>query len=72
MIRFAALLDRLLHPARNTKLALLVEYFRTTSDPDRGIGLAALTGELDFKTAKPAMIRAGLRACGPGAVRLVL
>ena len=58
MIRFAALLDRLLHtPARNTKLALLVEYFRITSDPDRGIGLAALTGELDFKTAKPAMIR---------------
>ena len=59
MKRFAALLDRLiLTPSRNSKLHLLEEYFRGTPDPDRGFGLAALTGELDLKTVKPAMLRA--------------
>ncbi len=58
MKEFAALLDRLVFtPARNGKLALLEHYFRAVPDPDRGWGLAALTGELDLAAAKPAMIR---------------
>ena len=55
---FAALLDRLvLTPQRNAKLRLLVDYFATVPDPDRGYGLAALTGELTFKNAKASLIR---------------
>lgn len=58
MITFAALLERLAFtPARNAKIALLRRYFATTPDPDRGIGLAAVTGELAFTAAKPALIR---------------
>ena len=42
---FAELLDRLLYtPQRNSKITLLVDYFRAVPDPDRGWGLAALTG----------------------------
>jgi DNA ligase-1 len=59
MQTFAALLDRLvLTPQRNVKLRLLVDYFRTTADPDRGYALAALTGELAIPSVKPAMLRA--------------
>ena len=55
---FAELLDRLLYtPQRNAKVALLVDYFRNVPDPDRGWGLAALTGALSFAHAKPALIR---------------
>jgi DNA ligase-1 len=55
---FAHLLDRLLYtPQRNVKIALILDYFRTVPDPDRGWGLAALTGALSFAQAKPAMIR---------------
>ncbi|HEV7268829.1 MAG TPA: cisplatin damage response ATP-dependent DNA ligase [Falsiroseomonas sp.] len=55
---FAALLERLVFtPGRNAKLALLRQYFATQPDPDRGIGLAALTGELSLGTAKPALVR---------------
>ncbi|MND61650.1 putative DNA ligase-like protein [compost metagenome] len=55
---FATLLDRLvLTPSRNGKLTLLVDYFCTTPDPDRGYGLAALAGALDLKSVKPAMLR---------------
>jgi DNA ligase-1 len=58
MNRFAALLDQLSYePRRLGKLALLDAYFRATPDPDRGWALAALTGELSFKHAKPALIR---------------
>ncbi len=58
MIAFAALLERLVFtPGRNTKRALLRRYFATQPDPDRGFGLAAVTGELTFKSAKPALIR---------------
>src|SRR4029079_1078952 len=58
MKRFADLLDRLiLSPQRNVKLRLLVDYFRTTPDPDRGYALAALTGNLDIPSVKPAMLR---------------
>jgi DNA ligase-1 len=59
MKAFAALLDRLAYePARNAKLRLLADYFRTTPDPDRGYALAALTGALSFRYAKPGLIRA--------------
>ena len=58
MKRFAELLDRLSYtPGRNAKLTLMRDYFRTAPDPDRGWALAALTGQLDFSAAKPAMIR---------------
>ena len=59
MNRFAALLDRLAYePGRNSKLRLLGEYFRRTEDPDRGYALAAITGALTFRHAKPGIIRA--------------
>jgi DNA ligase 1 len=58
MNRFAELLDRLAYePGRNSKLRLLSNYFRATEDPDRGFALAALTGALSFKHAKPGLIR---------------
>jgi DNA ligase-1 len=57
--RFAELLDRLvLTPARNGKLRLLVDYFRAVEDPDRGLALAAITGDLSIAAVKPAMLRA--------------
>ena len=58
MNRFAELLDRLgYEPGRNNKLRLLSAYFREVGDPDRGYALAALTGALSFKHAKPGLIR---------------
>jgi len=58
MNRFAELLDRLAYePGRNNKLRLITGYFRDTPDPDRGYALAALTGALSFKHAKPGLIR---------------
>ena len=58
MIAFAELLERLtLTPGRLAKVALLKRFFETEPDPDRGVGLAALTGELAFDAAKPALIR---------------
>ena len=59
MIRFAELLDGLLFtPARNGKLRLMEDYFRSAPDPERGWALAALTGALSFREAKPAQVRA--------------
>jgi DNA ligase-1 len=58
MNRFAELLDRLAYePGRNNKLKLITAYFRAVGDPDRGYALAALTGALSFKHAKPSLIR---------------
>ncbi len=58
MIAFADLLERLVFtPSRNGKIALLRRYFAAEPDPDRGIGLAAVTGELTFTAAKPGLIR---------------
>ena len=55
---FAELLERLVFtPGRNAKLALLRAWFAEQPDPDRGIGLAALTEELVFSTAKPSLVR---------------
>ncbi len=59
MNRFAALLDRLQRdPSRLGKLRLMRDYFRDVPDPDRGFGLAALTGALSFRHAKPGLIKA--------------
>jgi DNA ligase-1 len=56
--QFADLLHRLAFtPQRNGKLRLMQQYFATAPDPDRGYGLAALTGTLNFAHAKPALIR---------------
>jgi DNA ligase-1 len=58
VIAFADLLEHLvLTPSRLTKIALLRRYFTNEPDPDRGIALAAITGELSFAAAKPALIR---------------
>jgi DNA ligase-1 len=58
MNRFAALLDALaFEPSRNAKIRLIVDYFRTTPDPDRGYALAALTDALSFRYAKPGLIK---------------
>ena len=55
---FAELLEGLAFtPGRNAKLALIRRWFATQPDPERGLGLAAMTGELSFRAAKPALIR---------------
>ncbi|QYF85705.1 cisplatin damage response ATP-dependent DNA ligase [Brevundimonas sp. PAMC22021] len=60
---FAELLDRLsLTASRNAKLVLVRDYLKATPDPDRGWALAALTGDLTFDAAKPAMIRKAVEA----------
>jgi DNA ligase-1 len=35
----------------------LTDYFRETPDPERGWALAALTGALSFRHAKPSLIK---------------
>jgi DNA ligase-1 len=63
MQAFAALLDRLSFTASRTgKVRLVRDYLRDRPDPERGYALAALTGELSFAAAKPAMIRAAVEA----------
>ena len=58
MRAFATLLDRLsMTASRNAKLTLMRDHLADAPDPDRGWALAALTGALSFKAAKPAMIR---------------
>ena len=59
MQKFGTLLDRLIvTPGRNDKLRLIVDYCRTTPDPDRGYAIAAITRDLDFASVKPAALRA--------------
>jgi len=59
MRQFAELLDRLLlTPSRNAKLTLMADHFATVPDPERGLALAALTGNLSFASVKPALLRA--------------
>jgi len=58
MNRFAELLDRLAYePSRNNKVRLIIDYFRSTGDPERGWALAALTSGLSFPHAKAGLIR---------------
>ena len=55
---FGALLERLVFtPGRNAKIALLKRWYAETPDPERGVGLAALTEELSFTAAKPMVVR---------------
>jgi DNA ligase-1 len=55
---FAQLLDGLAFAGgRNARLKLISDWLCTTPDPDRGWGLAALTGGLDLPGVKPALIR---------------
>ena len=59
MRAFSQLLDDLVYTrSRNTKLKLIGNYLKETPDPDRGYGLAALTGTLDIPAVKGAAVRA--------------
>src|SRR6478672_7183835 len=59
MRAFSQLLDDLVYTrSRNTKLKLIGDYLKETPDPDRGYGLAALTGTLDIPSVKHAAVRA--------------
>jgi DNA ligase-1 len=58
MRAFSQLLDDLVYTrSRNTKLKLIGDYLKETPDPDRGYGLAVLTGTLDIPHVKPAAVR---------------
>ncbi|HWV21265.1 MAG TPA: cisplatin damage response ATP-dependent DNA ligase [Devosia sp.] len=58
MKRFADLLELLaLTPSRTRKIEALKRYFAEVPDPDRGIALAVLTGEMDIRNVKPALLR---------------
>ena len=58
MKRFADLLELLaLTPSRTRKIAALARYFSEVPDPDRGLALAVLTGEMDISNVKPALLR---------------
>jgi DNA ligase-1 len=59
MRAFSQLLDALVYTrSRNAKLKLIGDYLKRTPDPDRGWALAALTGELNIPSVKPALVRA--------------
>jgi DNA ligase-1 len=59
MRAFSQLLDDLVYTrSRNTKLKLIGDYLKETPDPDRGYGLAALTGTLNIQSVKHAAVRA--------------
>lgn len=58
MKRFARLLESLVFTSSRTeKLRLLENYFREGSDPDRGLGLAAIAGTLEIPHVTPRIIR---------------
>ena len=58
MNSFARLLESLIFsPRRSVKQAHLVDWIAQTEFPDRGWGLAALIGELDFPAVKAGIIR---------------
>ena len=59
MRAFSQLLDDLVYTrSRNTKLKLIGDYLKEVPDPDRGYGLAALTGTLEIPAVKHAAVRA--------------
>jgi len=58
MTPFADLLLRLaMTPGRNDKLRLLKEFFAARPDPERGLALAAITGDLDLRRVTPSLLR---------------
>jgi DNA ligase-1 len=59
MRAFSQLLDDLVYTrSRTTKLKLIGDYLKETPDPDRGYGLAAMTGTLSIPAVKGAAVRA--------------
>ena len=59
MRAFSQLLDDLVYTrSRNTKLKLIGDYLKETPNPDRGYGLAALTGTLSIPAVKNSAVRA--------------
>jgi DNA ligase-1 len=59
MRAFSKLLDDLVYTrSRNTKLKLIGDYLKEAPDPDRGYGLAVLTGTLEIPAVKHAAVRA--------------
>ena len=58
MRAFSDFLEALLFsPQRTVKLAHLVNWIRSSNDPDRGWGLAALTSDLSFSAVKAGVVR---------------
>ncbi|MGR3584946.1 MAG: cisplatin damage response ATP-dependent DNA ligase, partial [Pseudooceanicola nanhaiensis] len=58
MKHFARLLEALAFtPQRNGKIRHLVQHFRTRPDPERGLALGALTGDLDLRNVTPSLLR---------------
>ena len=56
---FADLLERLAFtPQRKGKLAHLKQFFAAHPDPERGLALAALTGDLELRAVTPSLLRA--------------
>ncbi len=63
MKRFSALLERLYYEHSNLgKERLLLDYFRTTPDPDRGYALAIIADTLDLPNFKRGMVLDLIRA----------
>ena len=63
MKRFSALLERLYYEHSNLgKERLLIDYFRTTPDPDRGYALAIIADTLDLPNFKRGMVLDLIRA----------
>jgi DNA ligase 1 len=59
MRAFSQLLDELVYTrSRNGKLRLIGDYLKSVPDPDRGWGLAALTGAVNIPAVKHAAVRA--------------
>jgi DNA ligase 1 len=55
---FAELLERLAFtPQRTRKLEHLRQYFAAQPDPERGLALAALTGDLGLRAVTPSLLR---------------
>ncbi len=58
MIKFSEMLDALSYTGSTlAKRRIMAEYFKTTSDPERGWALSSLAGTLTFPVAKPSVIR---------------
>ncbi|WP_375690812.1 cisplatin damage response ATP-dependent DNA ligase [Pseudooceanicola sp. LIPI14-2-Ac024] len=58
MKHFARLLEALAFtPQRTGKTRHLVRHFQTRPDPERGLALGALTGDLDLRNVTPSLLR---------------
>lgn len=58
MIHFAKLLNELYFTQSNkAKLEVLIRYFRTVKDPDRGYALSVIADTLQLSTLKPALLK---------------